>query len=313
MDVFDQAVAKGMMTTTYAKACLQAKKSQINRSSISNIRDGMKKSGAGLKVLKWLLASGTTNNIEFLDDAAFAKILMEYMVAEDLQEAAWKWIKISLERHPALAFLSGPELAQARLKVVGPLVLLVRAEAENKLKSLDSAYIALSRAAGYLHGLSTPEMTNVLGVPGWFLFKTSIQSRGTRPAPGDACFESFLSLVPVTTLRPGRQIAYLNLIHPTRPSPEKALEYFESVSMNSPIGLVNKSKAHLEVRNISIQLGLDTASVLLELHRYSEARWVLEVLRTAFPQQLGIEEMKQLKQAKAEASSLELLEGLCLA
>lgn len=315
MDIFDQAVAKGMMTTGYAKACLTAKKVQIVRSSVLSIRDGMAESGAGLKVLKWLISSGTANNVEFLKDMPFAKILMEFMIAEGLQEAAWKWIKKAVENLPKLSFLSKEAFVQAQKDTVGPLVLLVRAEASDHASSLDAAYIALSRAAGYLKGLSTAEMMKVLGPPGWFLIRESVMSNSTRPQPSEAGFESFLSLVPVVTKRPDRYFAHLSLLHPTKPSPDLALDYIRSIDAKKSREEISRTKsfAATESDKHNIQLGLDTANFLLEHHRYSEADQVMNFLRTNYPAQLGIKERRQLEQARAEASSLELLEGLGLA
>ncbi|KAK0104603.1 hypothetical protein ONS95_004889 [Cadophora gregata] len=314
MDIFSQAVAKGMMTTSHAKACLTAKKAQIVRSSVLNVRDGMKDSGAGLKVLKWLVSSGTTNNTEFLKDDAFVKIMMEYMVAEGLQEAAWKWVKTSLENLPKLCLLSGEDFARAQKEVVGPLMLLVRAEAADSGSptSLDAAYMAMSRAAGYLGGLSTPEVTTVLGPPGWFLIRASVMPKSSRPPPSENAFESFLSLIPVITKSPARYFAHLSLLHPTNPNPDLALDHIRSVASKSRQKKSSLSKPARESDHHNIQLGLDAANFLLQYHRYTEADEVMEFLRSRYPKQLGIKEMRQLEQAKAEASSLELLERLGL-
>lgn len=308
MEIFDQAVAKGMMTTSYAKACLTAKKGQIVRSSILSIRDGMKESGAGLKVLKWLISSGTANNVGFLDDVSFANILLQFMVAEGLQEAAWKWIKKSIETLPKVASCSKEDFRQAQKNLMRPLVLLVRAEAKDHTCSLDDAYFALSRAAGYLQGMSTANMTKVLGSAGWFLIQESIMSNSARPSPSEAGFESFLSLVPAVTKRPSGYFAHLSLLHPTKPSPDLALDYIRGIDAKRV-----RSYAQTESDKFTIQLGLDTANFLLEHHRYPEADQVMDFLRANYPKQLGIKEKKQLEQARAEASSLELLEGIGLA
>ncbi|KAH6719106.1 hypothetical protein BKA61DRAFT_473907 [Leptodontidium sp. MPI-SDFR-AT-0119] len=316
MDIFNKAVANGMMTTSDAKACLAAKKSQIIRSSVLNVRDGMKDSGAGLQVLKWLVSSGTANKTDFLKDVAFVKIMMEYMVAEGLQEAAWKWVKKSLETFSKLSLLSGEEFVAAQKEVVGPLLLLVRAEAANSASptSLDAAYMTMSRAAGYLGGLSTSEMTRILGPPGWFLIRASVMPRSSRPPPSESAFESFLSLIPVISKSPARYFAHLSLLHPTKPNPDLALDYIRSIDANkSKQKKGRQSKAATESDHHNIQLGLDTANYLLVQHRYTEADEVMEFLRTHYPKQLGIKEMRQLEQAKAEASSLELLERLGLA
>lgn len=88
METFERAVGRGMMDIHSATICLLATKKQIVASSVLNIRDGMKASGAGLKVLNWMKASGLDNNLDFLQNPEFPKILLEFMVAEGLQEAA---------------------------------------------------------------------------------------------------------------------------------------------------------------------------------------------------------------------------------
>ncbi|KAG4435680.1 hypothetical protein IFR05_008846 [Cadophora sp. M221] len=315
MDIFNKAVANGMMTTSDAKACLAAKKSQIVRSSVLSVRDGMKESGAGLQVLKWLVSSGTTNRTDFLEDIAFMKIMMEYMVAEGLQEAAWKWVKRSLENFSKVLLLSGEDFVAAQKEVVGPLLLLVKAEAADSTSptSLDAAFMTMSRAAGYLGGLSTSEMTRILGPPGWFLIRATVMPRSTRPRPSESAFESFLSLIPVISKSPARYLAHLSLLHPTKPNPDLALDYIRSINASMSKKNARQSKAATESDHHNIQLGLDTANYLLVQHRYTEADEVMEFLRTHYPKQLGIKEMRQLEQAKAEASSLELLERLGLA
>lgn len=314
MDIFTQAVAKGMMTTSYAKACLTAKKVQIVQSAVLNVRDGMKKSRAGMQVLKWLVSSGTTNTTDFLKDGDFAMILMEYIVAEGLQETAWKWVKKALENFSALSLLSGKEFVQAQREVVGPLLYLVRAEATSpdSPTNLDAAYMAMSRAAGYLGGLSRSEMHRVLSPPGRFLIRGSLIPRASRPPPSEAAFESFLSLIPVISNNHRRYFAHLSLLHPTKPNADLALEYIQALEATSQqTGPISKPATESDHENI--QLGLDTANCLLVQHRYTEADQVMEFLRSNYPKQLGIKEMRQLEQAKAEASSLELLERLGLA
>lgn len=50
LETFERALALGLMNLDAANACLLAKKSQILRSSILNVQDGMRHSGAGRKV-----------------------------------------------------------------------------------------------------------------------------------------------------------------------------------------------------------------------------------------------------------------------
>ncbi|PBP24649.1 hypothetical protein BUE80_DR004514 [Diplocarpon rosae] len=314
MDLFDQAVATGMMTTSLATRFLRAVKGEITRSSFPSLRAGMKESAAGLKVLKWLVSSGSTNNIEFLDDQVFTSVLMRFLVAEGLQEAAWTWIKRSLARLPSLALLSGEEFIEAQKKVVGPLVLLIRAEALDYTRDLDAAYLSLSRAAGYVAGLPTSDVMTALAPPGLFLFKTSVDSHAERPPPSEAGFESFLGFAPVITKHPDRFFAHLTLLHPTKPSPDLAFKYIRDIEASKVHGvspLKNRTPTVNSCR-YTIQLCLDLANFLLVHHRYSEAADVMNFLRANYFKHIELEERGRVEQAQAESSSFKVSEELGL-
>lgn len=311
MDVFDEAVAKGMMNTHYARTCLNAKKREIIQSPVLSVREGMRDSGAGLKVLRWLLSSGTANDNEFLKDGQFAEIFMQYVVAEGLQEAAWKWIKRAFDDYPRFSELWGPERAAARRAMVRPLMYLVRAEASGPV-SLDAAYMCISRAAGYLKGLSALQMRQLLGPPGWFLSHETIMSHSDHLPASELAFDSFLALIPVMSREVEYHFAHLQLLHPSRPSASLALEFLRKLDTPRD-GVTPLNRASSTYEHSIIQLSLDTAKFLLENERFDDAQWVMEYLRTHYPRRLGLAQREQLEQAKAEASSLQLLEGLSLA
>jgi hypothetical protein len=304
MEVFDLAVAKGMMNLNSARACLNAKKHEIIQSPAPTIREGMKESGAGLKVLKWLISSGTANNNDFLKDARFAQILMEYLVAEELQEVCWKWIQRGFQAIPQYFATADPvRHKEIRREIVGPLYFLIRAEASGDV-SLDSAYICMSRAVGYLAGYPAVRMRDLLSHPGWFLVHETTRLHSQRPPSTPSAFDSFFSLVPILSKEPAYQLAHLSLLHPSRPSADLAFVFLQNLEPDF-------SLRHVRDHNY-IQMGLDTAKALLESGRYKHAEWVMEFLRERYSQQLGISSREQLEQAKAEASSLQLLEGLSL-
>lgn len=308
MEVFDLAVAKGMMNVNYAKALLKADKRAIVESHLLDVREGMRESGAGLKVLKWLKSSGTANDLKFFQDEAFGGILVEYLVAEGLDEAVWTWIKKSFEEIPLLSSLEVPLWKHARREIVTPLMLLIKAKSIGH-GSLDSAYMCLSRAAGYLKGMSTAMMVNILGPPGHYLAVEALSTHSIRAASNASDFESFISLLPVIFVE-GKSLEYytarFNLIHPTQPNVDSALEFLKTIG---------PEPCRPAFKRGYIQLGLDSANYLLEKDRVKEALWVMDVLRVNFPKQLGVfaEQKKQLEEAKAEASVMELLEGLRLA
>ncbi|KAE8452342.1 hypothetical protein EG329_001042 [Mollisiaceae sp. DMI_Dod_QoI] len=313
MDVFDLAAAKGMMDTNYAKACLNAKTARIIQSSVVSVREGMKESGAGRKVLRWLISSGTSNSNHFLKDQTFADLLMEYMVAEGLQESAWKWIKKSFDKLPEVARMPRNEASTlARQEVAGPLRALVRAETRHHA-SADAAYMCLSRAASLLGAAISVEMTTALQPAGLYLLYRACMPQYSSDPPTESSFESFISLIPIIIPRKSDlYLAHLSLLHPTKPDPELALDYlrhFDSLNDRNKSSVFNPKTG----RHSPIQLGFDTARVLLEAGCYSEMEWTMNFLSKNFPQQLKIDERKQLEQVKAEASSIELLESIGLA
>jgi hypothetical protein len=304
MEVFDLGVAKGMMNLNYASACLNAKKHEIIQSPVPTIREGMKESGAGLKVLKWLISSGTANNNDFLTDVRFAQILMEYLVAEGLQEICWKWVQRGFQVIPQYLATADPvRHKEIRRSIVGPLYHLVRAEASGDV-SLDSAYLCMSRAIGYLTGYPASRLRNLISGPGWYLVHETIKLHSERPPPTPSAFDSFFSIIPVLSKESAYQLAHLSLLHPSEPSPVLALAFLRELNPGF-------SLRHVEDHGY-IRMGLDTAKVLMEKGRYEDAEWVMDFLRERYSQQLGITGRDQLEQAKAEATSLQLLEGLSL-
>jgi hypothetical protein len=302
MEVFDLAVAKGMMNLHYAKACLNAKKRDIIQSPILSVREGMRESGAGLKVLKWLISSGTANNNDFLKDTSFAPVLLEYMVAEELQEVVWKWITRAFKTLPEYWKLDFAQRKAHRREMIGPLYLLIRAEASDNV-SLDAAFICLSRAAGYLKGLTTTQMREILSSPGKYLVHQVIKLHSERPVSSTSAFDSFFSLVPLLA-KSNYQLAHLSLRHPSQPNAVPALAFLRDLSSSA-----RRSATDME----TIQMSLDAAKLLLETEQYTDAQWVMDFLRETYPNQLGIVQRESLEQTEAEASSLQLLDKLSLA
>lgn len=298
METFERAVALGMMDIRYATTCLLATKRRIVASSILSLREGMRDSGAGLKVLKWLKSSGHANDVEFLRNRQFTVILIHFLVAEGLQEAAWKMIKMSFDTLPATSFLSGHELDQAEREIAWPLSCLVGAEIDGRV-SLDAAFLCMSRAAGYLKGLSKNEMRPILGRTGALILRKALSSHTDRLPPTEAPFESFLSLLPVFSRNYDIYFAHLNLIHPTKPDAQLALKYLRSI---------HDSSHEKKLSQMQISLGLDAASFLLQRQQQSEVNWILKFLGSNFSHETA--EGSKVEQAKAEATSLDLLTRL---
>jgi hypothetical protein len=309
MEVFEQAVSKGLMTLQYATGCLVEKKNRIVQSPILSVREGMRHSGAGRKVLRWLLSSGIANDNNFLENNPismnrdlFLTTLMEFIVAEGLQEYPWTWIRRSV-------LLSNSGNTTEIKKAARLLRLLCQAEAGDRTdaQSLDSAISVFSRAAASFVGTGMPPAKSMalLGPAG----RDLIYQVGSADRPlSKAAFETLSSLVPVfvTKQEVPLRLAFLSLRHP-EPTAEPALLFLSSIDPN---GLANVSR--WQERNL-ISLGLATAKFLLENNEVADGMWVMNWLQTHFAKSLGLGETRKLEEAREEASSLRILDGLSVA
>jgi len=304
MIVFDLALSKGLMTREMATTLLKTNMRTIKASSALDVQAELRKSGAGRKVLKWLVSSGEIDKMDFLCDEAFSTILIEHLVAENLQEVVWTWIKTGLDQVRSIDTAEGQLDRSSRRQIVHPLLQLVIAEA-NASRSLASAYMCISRAAGYLSGLPASVMRDYLYPPGRFLVNATISSHSTRDAVSKSDFESFYSLLPVVFSKPvyDRYAAHMLLFHPI-PKVEPAFQFLSNLD--------ESRTGRVYTRDV-VQLGLDTAKHLLEIDEVAEALKIMDILRLRFPRELGVSQRRQLDDIRSEASTMELLEGLSLA
>ncbi|TVY87123.1 hypothetical protein LAWI1_G007657 [Lachnellula willkommii] len=318
MLVFEAAVAKGMMDIGTAARCLMAKKLQIIQSRVLNVQDGMGDSKAGTVVLKWLISSGQAKNLDFLRNEEFAVILMQYMVAEGMQDECWAWILKSFQDIPRIFALPlySDEARRLKVDIVTPLYAFLKAISARP-NSLDAAYAAMSRATEHLRHLSLEQARYVLGVPMRNIIGLTKTADWDRPPASESNFDSFLRLIP-TTSRPRFEydVAHLWLLHPTRPSVEPALEMLREVHTYG-VPLISSMPEKLDDRqpflnNRIMRLGCEAAKYCLKLDRYREADEIMACLRLHFATQLGLEQRQQerLEDAEAEAASLHMLENL---
>ncbi|TVY45757.1 hypothetical protein LOCC1_G003456 [Lachnellula occidentalis] len=308
MLVFEAAVAKGMMDISTASKCLWAMKQTIIQSRVLNVRDGMRDSKAGTTVLKWLVSSGQANNLDFLRNQEFAVILMQYMIAEGMQDACWDWILKSFKDIPRI-FASSPHSDERDRLVVDinrPFHCFLLAMT-TRGNSMDDGYAAMSRAIGYLDRLSLEQARVVLGGSVSFLIGLTKTTNWGRPGPpaSESNFDSFLQHIPISRPRFKYDLAHLWLLHPTRPSAELALELLREVHTYGVPLIISESKKlgswQQGMDSRIMHLGLEAAKYLLKQDLYREADEVMACLRLHFATQLDSE---------AEAASLEMLDNL---
>ncbi|KAF4581036.1 hypothetical protein GQ602_007173 [Ophiocordyceps camponoti-floridani] len=91
MEVFDHAVARGMMTFKAATGCLVAKNRPPLTWSPCHMVDSASTETAA-RVVRWLRSSGADKSLHFLRYRSFVRSLMPFLVAERLDAVVWDWI-----------------------------------------------------------------------------------------------------------------------------------------------------------------------------------------------------------------------------
>lgn len=256
------------MTPRRAAGFLAKVRSEIRGDSADSIRQGMAKSGAGLRVVQWLRASGLENDLHFLSSPALFSALVPFMYAEGLEEVAWTWVarlalrdesdeKRKLWHYSALSQLLRAIMKQTNTSYSG-------------LKtSLDGSYEAVVRANELLpkqNEVALNSFKNVWTSLSW----ASTVFASERPKPSAPLFESFINVG--RPLSVPLDMAHLELHHPLAPSHSAAVQFMHANADSDSDGLDPTTRRRL------VCLALDTADRLTQVGDADEASWVRRFL-----------------------------------
>lgn len=301
MDIFDWAVARGLMTTKRAAGCLLAKRREAVQSSHALAKTFMADTGAGLRVLQWLRSSGLERDMSFVADTQFTAVLIQFLAAEPGMDAVvWMWIDRLQQNQNQNQSGGLPETVTVRTRGTPEyhvssasfvLDALVRAKAGGA-DTLDDAYRAMRQAAD-LSQVSLSATTPASSSPTiyWPWLELSWMStlkayNLTNPTP--SLYESFASIMD-NDARPSVLIerAHLDLRHPTKPSPAPAQALLDNDKLLTRVlnhrmpaePAIGRRPAHA-ARFVS--MGLDTVRHLAFVGQSDEAQRILHRLRSKF-------------------------------
>ncbi|KAI3396622.1 hypothetical protein diail_11875 [Diaporthe ilicicola] len=288
MDVFDEAVAKGLMNPQRAAGVLKAKRHAITQSSTISVNETMASSGTALRVLQWLRSNGHERDLSFVTCTPLIVYLTQFMVEEGLEEIAWVWLeRLMSGEGPDMSGKGSPSPAAHILDS------LVRAKALYG-KSLDEGYACMVRARKLLNSKSTFDTD---AISAWrALSWWSTVSAWQRSQPSEALFDAFVAI--------GRQLekskttflldrAHLDLHHPTHPDASLSIGYLKSCSLQSLLDQEKQENqqafqtcSHTQrynaiVRRVAL-MGIDTVNHLSRMGRKKEADWIGNLLTDRF-------------------------------
>ncbi|KIH93657.1 hypothetical protein SPBR_04246 [Sporothrix brasiliensis 5110] len=297
MDIFDWAVARGLMTTKRAAGCLLAKRREAVQSSHALAKTFMADTGAGLRVLQWLRASGLERDLSFVADTQFTSVLVQFLAAEPAMEAVvWQWIARLQQNQDGQ---DGPAQVEVRARNapayrVGSaafvLDALVKAKAGGA-DTLDDAYRTMSQAAADLPAdlpAATATVQNTIVWPWFELSWLSTLKAWNLADPSPALYDGFARIMD-SDPRPSVLIerAHLDLRHPTKPSPAPAQALLDNDTLLTSVlrhrmpaePPTGRRPAHA-ARIVS--MGLDTVRHLAFVGQSDEAQRILHRLQRKF-------------------------------
>ncbi|KAI1759573.1 hypothetical protein GGR53DRAFT_134375 [Hypoxylon sp. FL1150] len=286
--VFDLAVSRGLMTPERAAGFLTKVRSEIPGKSADEIRQSMARSGAGLKVLQWLRASGLENDLQFLN-SRLASSLVPFMYAEGLEEVAWSWVV-------RLAPRDEGRVLDWHLYALTSLLQAIRKQSSTSFSgsklSLDGSYEAMIRANEVLPKQSNIARRSLEEV--WFsLSWISTVLASERPKPSAPLFESFVDIG--RPLEAPLDMAHLELHHPLSPSHSAAVQFMHANA--------EREQQNPTLRRRVVCLALDAANRLKQVGDTDEASWVERFLaRIGADANLGIL-MDQIRQASISSDT----------
>jgi len=295
MDVFDEAVAKGMMTLKIATGCLEAKRRLIAKEAgLYKFQAGLPRDPAqGLKekvprrmdlvlgnmstwaghdvagrVLAWLFASGMETTMEYLTDKSFVTRLMVFLVAEGKDDVVWSWIDTLMLR----GGVPDHHLARDLLYTLSVTKVLEGDSADGGLETIITASNSYLRHPRHKALLSAPWIDIAC-------ITNNIIWRG--PVASDALFDRYLAVSDLLAPHAVElQVAHLYLHHPSSPTHHRATEYFAALGKTytqSSARPVMSKKQMATIVNRELDMGVNAMNLMrvmgdiaaaLELERF---------------------------------------------
>lgn len=272
-DVFDSAVSKGMMTSRRAAGYL----AMVNKQYQLSDPTSMAASGAGLRVVQWLRASGAESSLEFLHDQMLTPLLVRFMFVEGLEEVAWAWLsRLGAQLHTL------PKDSQTQQSITNLLQVIRLAQsykdhpAGSTQFTLDPSYSAFLRANQILpteDPVALKSLQRYWNSVSW----SSTVLASQYQAPSAPLYEMFTDVG-----RPWKKhldIAHLELHHPSHPDHGSAVTYLHDGRVQDSADRLKTSAKYVE-RMIS--LGSDTVNRLQAVGDQHEASWVSEFMAKTF-------------------------------
>lgn len=284
-DSFDAQVANGRMDLAAAKSFLECSKT-----SDSPYWNSFK---VGTRTLKWLSSSGLLSSREVLQDKLLTQLLVDALCEEGQNDIITRWTRPEMVELAQQEGLHVPVILRWQQRVIAA---AVRFECVSR--GLDSAITRYLEICRLFRG-NLGHAKQVLFAAQLPLARRVVQSSKEELNS----IKEYDQLHAFDKLNENRRAslpaAIFEVYSPRRATVELALEYIKSESFDKRLSRTALST--LGVDYLVIWLCLTTAKLLVEKHRYQDATYVLDRLRSNYPQfvDLGDADTKFLSNSPA--------------
>ncbi|KAF4461914.1 hypothetical protein FALBO_11278 [Fusarium albosuccineum] len=274
MEVFDHAVAKGLMTPKAAIGCMIAKSKQLQAQEPG--LSSLATAGAAGRIVRWLRSCGAEQDLRFLDNQTFVRTLAPFLVAEGMEEVAWEWLVRTINDP------SGNLSKEKRLKRASHLLgEIVRTKCQPQHGNLDAGISTMLQAQQMFQ--TSPLLSELL-VSSWRSVSWfSTVEAYSRPAPSEELFDAHIATADRLPQPFLMERAHLHLCHPTHPDHIPALQFFKDKErlrrLVHGVGPKKSKPEKLSVVSWLAFLGHDTVNHLTQSGRTQEAQGVTELLQ----------------------------------
>lgn len=277
MDVFDHAVARGLMTFKAATGCILAKRHILSASP--SLAD-MASTDTASRVVRWIRSSGAESDGRFLDHQPFLRALVPFLVAEGLEEVAWEWIARAIEIQTRTP---GGEQRSRRASFL--LAELARAKSQPRYGELDASIRTLLDAEGRFK--NCPLFPDLLVQPWRLVSWLSTVEAYRRRVPSEKLFDAHMATADLFSRPLAVEKAHLHLHHPSCPDDGPALDLLRDrqrvrklLSRPGPENPASTKQKGMSTVSWIAFLAHDTINHLAQSGRRREADGMTELLRS---------------------------------
>ncbi|KAF4454995.1 hypothetical protein F53441_2556 [Fusarium austroafricanum] len=274
LEVFDHAVARGLMTPKAAIGVMAAKAQQLQAGEPG--LGSLATSGMSGRIIRWLRSCGAEQDLRFMDNYTFIRTLAPFLVAEGMEEKAWEWLVRTIND------TSGDITKEKRLRRASHLLgELVKTKCQPQYGNLDSGISTMLQAQQLFQ--TSPLLSELLVTSwrsvSWF---STVESY-SRAVPSEELFNAHIATADRLPQPFLLERAHLHLYHPTHPDHLPALNFFKDKErlrrLVNAVGPKKEKSTKLSTISWLAFLGHDTVTHLTQSGRTQEAQGVTELLQ----------------------------------